>query len=71
MFKLIINFLKKVFGIKYERDVKIYMLIVYEINEIFEDFQSLSNDELCNKMYQFREIIVEYLSGINEDIVNI
>ncbi len=71
MFKSITNSLKKVFGTKYERDVKTYMPIVHEINEIFEDLQSLSNDELRNKTYQFRETIAEHLSGINEDIANI
>lgn len=71
MFKSITNSLKKVFGTKYERDVKTYMPIVHEINEIFEELQSLSNDELRNKTYQFRETIAEHLSGINEDIATI
>ena len=47
------------------------MPIVHEINEIFEELQSLSNDELRNKTYEFRESIAEHLSGINEDIANI
>lgn len=71
MFKSITNSLKKVFGTKYERDVKTYMPIVHEINEIFEELQSLSNDELRNKTHQFRETIAEHLSGINEDIATI
>ncbi len=71
MFKSITNSLKKVFGTKYERDVKTYMPIVHEINEIFEELQSLSNDELRNKTFQFKESIAEHLSGINEDIANI
>lgn len=71
MLKSITNSLKKVFGTKYERDVKTYMPIVHEINEIFEELQGLSNDELRQKTYAFKERIKDHLSGINEDIDNL
>ena len=71
MFKSITNSLKKVFGTKYERDVKTYAPIVHEINEIFEGLQGLSNDELRNKTHEFRQTIADHLQGINDDIENI
>lgn len=71
MFKSITSSLKKVFGTKYERDVKTYAPIVQEINEIFEGLQGLSNDELRNKTHEFRQTISDHLQGINDDIENI
>ncbi|MEZ5041410.1 MAG: preprotein translocase subunit SecA [Saprospiraceae bacterium] len=71
MFKSITNSLKKVFGTKYDKDVKIYAPIVHEINEIYEELQGLSNDELRNKTLEFKQRIAAHLSGIDEDILNI
>jgi len=71
MFKSITNSLKKVFGTKYEKDVKTYGPIVHEINEIFEGLHTLTNDELRNKTKEFKQRIADHLSGINEDIANI
>ena len=64
------NFLKKVIGTKYDRDVKKYMPIVDQINENFESYQSLSNDELRNKTLEFRARIKDHLAGIDADIDN-
>ena len=65
------NVFKKLFGTKYERDVKTYMPIVEQINEHFEELESLSNDELRNKTYEFRSRIADYLSEIDADIQSI
>jgi preprotein translocase subunit SecA len=62
--------IKKVFGTKYERDVKEYTPIVEATNEYFESYQSLSNDELRNKTVEFRQRIAEHLQGIDADIQN-
>ena len=62
------NFLKKVFGTKYDKDVKEYDPVVAEINEYFGQYSSLSNDELRNKTLEFRARIKEHLTGINGDI---
>ena len=62
------NFLKKVFGTKYDRDVATYGPVVDDINEYFEEYNKLTNDELRNKTHEFRERIAEHLVGINEDI---
>ncbi len=60
--------IKGLFPNKYERDVKSYSPIVGEINENFEEYQQLSNDELRNKTLEFRKRIAEHLEGIDEDI---
>ena len=62
------NFLKKVFGTKYDKDVKEYDPIVLEINVHFEQYKSLSNDDLRNKTFEFRERIKTHLKGINGEI---
>ena len=68
MFKSISNSLKKVFGTKYDRDVNTYMPIVEEVNEFFESYEKLTNDELRNKTLEFRERIADYLSDIDKEI---
>lgn len=63
-----INFFKKVFGTKYDRDVKLYAPIVEKINEYYEEYHQLSDDELRNKTLEFRKRIAEHLTGIDQDI---
>lgn len=60
--------IQKLFGTKYDRDVKTYSPIVTTINEFFESYSSLSNDELRDKTLDFRNRITEHLSGIDQDI---
>lgn len=62
------NVIKKLFGTKYDRDVKKYQPIVKEINDNFARLSSLSNDELRNKTIEFRERIASHLSQIDTDI---
>lgn len=62
------NFIKKVFGTKYDRDVKEYSARVSEINAHFNSYQNISNDELRNKTFEFRRRISEHLKGIDGDI---
>ena len=59
---------KKVFGTKYDRDERKYLPIVHEINEIYETLRGISNDELRNKTFVFKDRIAEHLAGIDEDI---
>jgi preprotein translocase subunit SecA len=63
-----LNVFKKVFGTKYDRDVKQYQGLISEINNYFQSYQSLSNDELRNKTHEFRQRISDYLSEIDEEI---
>lgn len=60
--------LKKLFGSKYDRDVKTYSPFVEEINEYYQSYNSLSHDELRNMTFDFRERIAEHLKGIDDDI---
>lgn len=64
-----IGFLSKIFGgSKSDKDVKKLDPIVAEINKYFEEFQSLTNDELRNKSVEFKAIIAEHLKDINSEI---
>lgn len=62
------NILKKVFGTKYDKDVKEYTPIVDEINDYFDQYQSLTHDQLRDKTLEFRQRIADHLTGINTDI---
>lgn len=61
----------KLFGSKYERDVKNYSPIVENTNEFAAQFQSLTNDELRYKTIEFRERIKTYLRDIDEEIATL
>ena len=63
-----LGFIKKLFGTKYERDVATYQPVVDEINEYFEEYRQLPNDDLRNKTLDFRARIADHLAGIDADI---
>lgn len=64
-----IGILSKLFGgNKSEKDVKRIMPNVAKINELFTQYQSLSNDELRNKTQEFKARIKQHLSAIDEAI---
>ncbi|MBL7719171.1 MAG: preprotein translocase subunit SecA [Flavipsychrobacter sp.] len=64
-----IGFLSKLFGgSKSDKDVKRIQPLVTEINRYFQEFQSLSNDELRNKTVEFRQRIKEHLKDIDAEI---
>ncbi len=65
------NVLKKVFGTKYDKDVKKIQPYVDETNAYFEAYQELSNDELRNKTLEFRSRIAEYLADIDASITKV
>lgn len=58
----------KIFGSKYDRDVKTYSPVVEEINELYDQYQSLSNDELRGKTIEFRERIAAHLAELDQEI---
>ena len=60
--------LTKLFGTKFDRDVKKYTPVVEETLRIYDTLQAISSDELRNKTHEFRAKIAEHLAGINEDI---
>ncbi len=65
------GFLKKVFGTKYDKDVKSINPYVDKTNEFFRQYESLSNDELRNNTLDFRARIADHLSQIDEGIAGI
>ncbi|HJW31489.1 MAG TPA: hypothetical protein VJ508_19805, partial [Saprospiraceae bacterium] len=61
----------KIFGSKYERDVKNYTPIVETTNEFAAQFQSLTDDELRQKTNEFRDRIHTSLRDIDDEISNL
>ncbi len=51
--------------------MKQYQSTVAEINNYFEQYQSLSNDELRSKTLDFRTRIQEYLADIDAEIISV
>ncbi len=65
-----LGFISKLFGgSKSEKDVKKIEPVVAKVNQFFNAFQSISNDELRNKTQEFRQRIKEHLSAIDTEIV--
>ncbi len=65
-----LGFISKIFGgSKSEKDVKKIEHYVGEINQHFNSYKSLSNDDLRNKTEQFRQRIREHLSEIDKEII--
>src|SRR5581483_9610688 len=66
-----IGILSKIFGgSKSDKDVKKIQPVVVEINHFFNQFQSLSNDELRAKNMEFRERIQAHLVDIDKEIAD-
>src|SRR5919205_1117044 len=64
-----LGFLSKLLGgNKSEKDVKQMLPLVNQINEYYQQYQSLSNDELRAKTAEFRERIQEYVKPVDEEI---
>ncbi len=64
-----LGFISKIFGgNKSEKDVKKITPLIKEINQHFESYNQLSNDDLRNKTQEFRKRIADYLSSINDQI---
>jgi len=65
-----IGFLSKMFGgNKSEKDVKNIMPLVTKINQHFQSYASLSNDELRHKTVEFKQRIQAHLKDIDADIL--
>ncbi|MGE5108738.1 MAG: preprotein translocase subunit SecA [Sphingobacteriales bacterium] len=67
-----LGFLSKIFGgSKSEKDVKSVMPVVETINQFFNQYQTLTNDELRNKTQEFRNRIKEHLKNIDAEIAEL
>ncbi len=63
-----LGFLKKVFGTKYDKDVKAIQPYVDQANGFFKEYGSLSHDALRNKTFEFRKKIADYLADTDAEI---
>lgn len=64
-----IGFISKLFGgSKSDKDVKRITPIVTEVNRVYGELQSISNDELRNKTQEFRQRIREHLQDVDAEI---
>ncbi len=68
MIGTVTNLLKKVFGDKYEKDIKELEPIVEQINEQYSTLHKLSNDELREKTRSFKQRIRDAVSGDEKSI---
>ena len=66
-----LKFLEKVFGAKRQKDVEALYPVVEEINEWYEQYQSLSDEELRAKTVEFRARIQERIAAEEARIAEI
>ena len=52
-----LEFLTKIFGSKHEKDVKEMMPIVNRINEIYDEYDNLTDDQIKAKTIEFKELV--------------
>ena len=55
-------------GNKSEKDVKVIKPYIAKINNFYEQYQTITNDELRNKTNEFRQRIKEYLADIDAEV---
>jgi preprotein translocase subunit SecA len=63
-----LKFIEKIFGSKHDKDVKRMLPIVDEINEFYEEYNKLSDDELRGKTAEFRGILAERTKEFQDEI---
>jgi len=64
-----LKFISKLFGgSKSEKDVQQLMPIIQKTNQFFEQYQSLSNDQLRAKTTEFQNRIQQHLAGVDAEI---
>lgn len=63
-----IKIIKKIFGDKYEKDLKLLWPIVTEINEHYETIKNLTDDELRSKTNEFKEKIKAHTEETRKQI---
>ncbi|MBI3788409.1 MAG: preprotein translocase subunit SecA, partial [Ignavibacteriales bacterium] len=66
-----LDFFKKLFGSKHERDVKAILPIVEQISKHFDEFQSLTDDQLRAKTTEFRERIKTATAELESEIASL
>ncbi|MGB6647796.1 MAG: preprotein translocase subunit SecA [Bacteroidota bacterium] len=66
-----LDVLKKLFGGKHERDVRVVLPVVEQVNEQIERLQSLSDEELRGKTEEFRGRLREALKDVEEPLAEL
>ncbi len=67
-----LGFLNKLLGgNKSEKDVKLLQPTVVKVNEFFQQYQTISNDELRGKTIEFKNRIAEHLKASDDEIVHL
>ena len=64
----LLDIIGKIFGNKYDKDVKNIMPIVEQINSKFSELENISNDQLREKTIVLKKQISEYSSSERENI---
>ncbi|MGB2981487.1 MAG: hypothetical protein WBC77_09585 [Candidatus Zixiibacteriota bacterium] len=62
------NIITKIFGSKHDRDAKRIRPIVEEINHFFEEYESLSDEELKSKTEKFRQTIKDRTAELDRQL---
>ena len=65
------NFIKKLFGTKHDKDIKRLTPKVKEINKLYEEYNSLTDEQLKNKTNEFKQIIksrIENLETLKQEL---
>jgi preprotein translocase subunit SecA len=65
------NFLTKIFGSKHERDVKRITPLVREINEYYQQYHELSDDELRFQTIDFKNLIQQRVGEIQSRLLDL
>lgn len=65
------NILKSIFGTKHDKDVKLMRPVVDEINEYYEQFMSLTDDELKAKTDEFKSIVKENSKELEDEKIRL
>jgi len=71
MLKYITDKVQKMFGTKYDRDVKELTPYVEATKVEYAKLENISNDALRNKTHEFRARIAEHLEGVDTDIAQL
>ncbi|MBN1397810.1 MAG: preprotein translocase subunit SecA, partial [Bacteroidetes bacterium] len=66
-----LQFFKKIFGSKHERDIQDLYPVVEEINSHLPALEALSDEELQNKTAEFKQRISEYIKATEEEIIGL
>lgn len=63
--------LKGIFGSKHERDVKELLPVVEQINEIYKTLQALSDEDLRQKTFEFRQRIKNQTAEVEKELAEL